>query len=43
MVYNLVHDLIFLAIKSAPASQDYLQMAKDLLDTLKTRSILAVA
>lgn len=34
MVYNLVHNLIFFVIKSAPASQDYLQIAKDLLDAL---------
>lgn len=40
---NLVHNLMFLVIKSAPASQDYLRMAKDLLDALKTRNILAAA
>lgn len=32
-----------LVIKSAPASQDYLRMAKDLLDAPKTRNILAAA
>ncbi len=34
MVKELVHDPIFLAIKSAPASCDDLQVAEDLLDTL---------
>lgn len=40
---NLVHNLMPLVIKSAPASQDYLRMAKDLLDAPKTRNILAAA
>lgn len=34
MVKSLVHDPIFLAQKSAPATRDDLPIAKDLLDTL---------
>ena len=34
MVKELVHDPIFLAQKSAPATKDDLQTAQDLLDTL---------
>ncbi len=35
MVKELIHDPIFLGLKSAPATVDDLQVAKDLLDTLK--------
>lgn len=35
MIKELVHDPIFLAIKSASASRNDLQVAEDLLDTLK--------
>ncbi len=35
MIKELIHDSIFLAIKSAPANQSDLQVAEDLLDTLK--------
>ena len=34
MIKQLVHDPIFLALKSAPATKDDLPAAKDLLDTL---------
>ena len=34
MIRQLVHDPIFLAMKSAPATKDDLPAAKDLLDTL---------
>ena len=34
MVRELMHDPIFLARKSAPATKDDLQIARDLLDTL---------
>ncbi len=34
MIKELVHDPIFLGIKSAPAGQKDLQVAEDLLDTL---------
>lgn len=34
MVKELIHDPIFLAQKSAPATKDDLQTARDLLDTL---------
>ncbi len=34
MIKELIHDPIFLALKSAPASLDDLQVAEDLLDTL---------
>jgi len=34
MVRELMHDPIFLAQKSAPATADDLQVARDLLDTL---------
>lgn len=34
MVKELMHDPIFLAQKSAPATKDDLQLAQDLLDTL---------
>ncbi len=34
MIRELIHDPIFLAIKSAPAGREDLQVAADLLDTL---------
>ena len=34
MVKELMHDPIFLAVKSEVATKDYLQVAQDLLDTL---------
>ncbi len=34
MIKQLIHDPIFLAIKSAPATLDDLQVVEDLLDTL---------
>ena len=34
MVREVVHDPIFLALKSKPATEDDLQVAQDLLDTL---------
>ena len=35
MIKPIMKDPIFLAQKSAPATQDDLQVARDLLDTLK--------
>ncbi|MBQ8216668.1 MAG: hypothetical protein IJZ91_01780, partial [Oscillospiraceae bacterium] len=35
MVKDIVHDPIFLAQKSAPATQEDMQTAQDLLDTLE--------
>lgn len=35
MIKEIIHDPIFLAIKSAPANREDLQVANDLLDTLK--------
>lgn len=37
MIKNLMHDPIFLAGKSEPATKDDLFVAQDLLDTLITR------
>ena len=34
MVKELMHDPVFLALKSEPATKDDLQVAQDLLDTL---------
>ena len=35
MIWELMHDPIFLAGKSEPATKEDLQIARDLLDTLK--------
>ncbi len=35
MVKELMHDPVFLSIKATPATEDDLQVAEDLLDTLK--------
>ena len=38
MIQPIMHDPIFLAQKSAPAAADDLQVARDLLDTLKANA-----
>ena len=42
MVKELIHDPIFLAQKSAPATKDDLQTAQDLLDTLMAHREICV-